>query len=73
MIDIVDTGVGIAPENIEKLFLDFSKLDEHAKINEVGTGLGQWASAFARGSLSKWVAKSQSIVSLAKGPHSRST
>lgn len=32
-IDISDTGVGIAKENLPKLFMDFGKLDEHSKIN----------------------------------------
>ena len=29
-IKIIDTGVGIKAENQKKLFLDFSKLEEHA-------------------------------------------
>lgn len=40
MIQVIDNGVGIKEENIEKLFLDFSKLNEHASINRGGTGLG---------------------------------
>lgn len=32
-IDIIDTGVGIEDDNLDKLFLDFSKLDEHENIN----------------------------------------
>ena len=39
-IQIEDTGVGIKPENLEKLFQNFAKLDEHSKINPSGTGLG---------------------------------
>ena len=37
---IEDTGVGISPENIEKLFQDYSRLDEHKDLNHKGTGLG---------------------------------
>lgn len=37
---MIDDGVGIKDENIDKLFLDFSKLNEHASINRSGTGLG---------------------------------
>ena len=32
-IDIIDTGVGIEEHNLDKLFIDFSKLDEHENIN----------------------------------------
>ena len=39
-ISITDTGVGISPENIGKLFLDFGKLDENSARNKQGTGLG---------------------------------
>ena len=39
-IEISDTGVGIAKENLGKLFMEFGKLDEHSKINAQGTGLG---------------------------------
>ena len=39
-IIIEDNGVGISPENLEKLFTDFNKLDEHKKMNFKGTGLG---------------------------------
>jgi signal transduction histidine kinase len=37
---ISDTGVGIAENNLSKLFTDFSTLDEHSLINHEGTGLG---------------------------------
>ena len=40
VIKIVDTGEGISEENINKLFLDFGKLDEHNNMNARGTGLG---------------------------------
>ena len=40
ILKIKDTGVGINPENISNLFVDFGKLDEHEKINTQGTGLG---------------------------------
>lgn len=39
-IRITDSGCGISEENISKLFMNFSKLEEHAKMNERGTGLG---------------------------------
>ena len=32
-LDIIDTGVGIKKENLSKLFMDFSRLDEHSNIN----------------------------------------
>ena len=32
-IEIEDQGVGISEKNIGKIFVDFMKLDEHAKIN----------------------------------------
>ena len=39
-IEIEDQGVGISEENLGKIFVDFMKLDEHAKLNLQGTGLG---------------------------------
>ena len=39
-IKIIDNGVGITPENKGKIFMDFSKLEEHADKNPTGTGLG---------------------------------
>jgi len=39
-IRIVDSGQGISPENLPKLFMNFSKLEEHAAGNKQGTGLG---------------------------------
>ena len=39
-IEVIDCGVGIKKENLEKLFMNFAKLDEHSKINAQGTGLG---------------------------------
>ncbi len=32
--------MGIKKENLNKLFLEFGKLDEHSKMNRIGTGLG---------------------------------
>ena len=40
VISVCDTGVGISPEHIPKLFLDFGKLDDPEHRNTVGTGLG---------------------------------
>lgn len=37
---IKDTGVGISPEGLAKLFMNFNKLEEHAAENLRGTGLG---------------------------------
>jgi K+-sensing histidine kinase KdpD len=37
-IEIADTGVGIKKEDIDKLFVDFSRLDKD--MNMKGTGLG---------------------------------
>ena len=39
-MSITDTGCGISPEGISKLFIDFSKLDENSNRNKQGTGLG---------------------------------
>ena len=39
-IRIKDSGVGISKENLAKLFMNFSKLDEHSSMNHRGTGLG---------------------------------
>jgi signal transduction histidine kinase len=32
-LEIKDTGCGIKKENLNKLFMDFAKLDEHSKMN----------------------------------------
>jgi signal transduction histidine kinase len=37
---IEDNGVGISSANIKKLFTNYSRLDEHRKLNATGTGLG---------------------------------
>lgn len=39
-ITVSDTGVGISPEEIEKLFSKFSRAREANKVNTTGTGLG---------------------------------
>ena len=39
-IRIKDSGCGISKENLSKLFLNFSRLEDHQKSNERGTGLG---------------------------------
>lgn len=37
---IQDFGCGIAPENLGKLFIDFSKMEDSASLNRNGVGLG---------------------------------
>ena len=32
--------MGISKENIDKLFKDYSRMDEHQNMNQKGTGLG---------------------------------
>ena len=39
-IHIIDTGCGISKENLPNLFMNFSRLEEHQKMNHQGTGLG---------------------------------
>ncbi|WP_018276793.1 CHASE domain-containing protein [Teredinibacter turnerae] len=39
-IDVVDTGVGIQPEDIDRVFRRYEQLDEPSHSSEVGTGLG---------------------------------
>ncbi len=39
-IDVEDTGVGIAPENLRHLFIEFHQLDASAAKRYQGTGLG---------------------------------
>ena len=35
-----DEGIGISEEQIDKLFIDFGKLDDPTQCNVEGTGLG---------------------------------
>ena len=39
-VSVKDTGVGISPENINKLFTEFGKLEQHSNLNPNGIGLG---------------------------------
>jgi len=39
-IEIIDTGIGISKENLEKLFQEFGKIQESAHLNPSGVGLG---------------------------------
>ena len=39
-IIVEDNGMGIKKENIDKLFVNYNKLNEHKKVNTSGTGLG---------------------------------
>ena len=40
MISIIDTGIGIASENLDKLFKPFSQIDSSLNRRYAGTGLG---------------------------------
>lgn len=40
LIQVRDTGIGIRPEDLPKLFKSFVRLDSELKIQEFGTGLG---------------------------------
>jgi K+-sensing histidine kinase KdpD len=37
---VEDFGVGMSEESLGKLFLDFTKLEEHSSMNTNGVGLG---------------------------------
>lgn len=39
-ISVTDTGIGIAEENLPKLFEAFERLETHLRVKEGGTGLG---------------------------------
>lgn len=39
-LDVIDTGVGIAKDQIERLFRPFVQLDQRSEISLLGTGLG---------------------------------
>jgi CheY-like chemotaxis protein len=39
-IEVTDTGVGISPENVGKLFVEFQQLDTTLSRTQQGTGLG---------------------------------
>jgi K+-sensing histidine kinase KdpD len=39
-LSIKDSGCGISPENIGRLFIDFSKMEESELLNKNGVGLG---------------------------------
>lgn len=40
-IEIKDEGIGISEQNMQRLFIDFSKLDQpDSNLNREGTGLG---------------------------------
>ena len=40
LVSVKDTGIGIKPEDIEKLFVEFERVDERRNRNIEGTGLG---------------------------------
>jgi signal transduction histidine kinase len=40
IIEVVDTGIGIPPEHIERVFEKFYQVDNEAQPRSVGTGLG---------------------------------
>ncbi|MCL1935410.1 MAG: ATP-binding protein [Defluviitaleaceae bacterium] len=39
-ITVKDTGIGITPENLKKIFLEFSQFDKEINYGKEGTGLG---------------------------------
>lgn len=39
-IIVKDYGCGMSPENVDKLFLDFTKLEDNTEQNKHGVGLG---------------------------------
>ena len=39
-IDVKDTGIGIRPEDVKKLFSEYNQVDTHANRSIEGTGLG---------------------------------
>ncbi len=39
-VSVIDTGVGIRPKDMEKLFIQFERIDEKQNRNIEGTGLG---------------------------------
>ena len=40
VIEVEDTGIGISPEDLERLFVEFQQLDTGAAKRYQGTGLG---------------------------------
>ncbi|KTS76468.1 histidine kinase [Pseudomonas oryzihabitans] len=40
LIEIIDTGIGIAPQHQQEIFRDFHQLDHPARNNQEGLGLG---------------------------------
>jgi signal transduction histidine kinase len=39
-ISVVDSGVGMSPEQVERLFQPFTKIMENRNLNRDGVGLG---------------------------------
>ncbi len=39
-VDVIDSGIGISEQNIQKLFQNFGKLKDSNGMNENGCGLG---------------------------------
>ena len=39
-VSVIDTGIGIKPEDMQKLFMQFERIEEKRNINIEGTGLG---------------------------------
>jgi signal transduction histidine kinase/ligand-binding sensor domain-containing protein/ActR/RegA family two-component response regulator len=39
-VSVIDTGIGIKPEDMNRLFVEFERLDEERNHNVKGTGLG---------------------------------
>jgi signal transduction histidine kinase len=40
LLSVVDTGIGMAPDTVNKIFHKFSRADEASKFHTGGSGLG---------------------------------
>ena len=44
VVEVTDSGIGIAPDKLARLFLPFSQVHDTMQINQPGTGLGLYVS-----------------------------